>query len=106
MILDDDRLAPFARQPIRNNPWDSVGRSSGGEGYDDFDRVVRIALGPCRALKPTRSGKAEREHNRRSADPRAPLDHVAHPTSPMSFQRLICAFVTANGAGLREHAHE
>ena len=50
-VLDDDRLAPLARQPFRDQPRHGVSRSSGRERHDDFYSAVGIAVGPCRARK-------------------------------------------------------
>ena len=50
-VLDDDRLAPFARQPFRDQPRHGVSRSSGRERHDDFHGAVGIAIGPRRARR-------------------------------------------------------
>ena len=45
----DDRLAPFARKPVADQPRNGVGGSAGGEGHDDLDRTVRIVFRARRA---------------------------------------------------------
>ena len=43
-VLDDDRLAPFARQPVSNKSRDRIGRPAGGKRHNDFNRPIRIIL--------------------------------------------------------------
>src|SRR3954447_5687015 len=43
-VLDDYRMAPFAREPVPDQSRDRVGRAAGRERYDDFHRSVRIAF--------------------------------------------------------------
>src|SRR5215208_1663105 len=61
-VLDDHRLAPFARQPVADNSWNRVGRSSGRKWNDDFYGTVRIITGPPpRVTKCTESQKQLQE---------------------------------------------
>ena len=65
-VLDDDRLAPFARQPVRDQPRNGVGGAAGRERHDDFDRPVRIIFGTRRATT-TRTDEARAPmHHRRA----------------------------------------
>ena len=50
-VLDDDRLAPFTRQPITDDARNGVRRAAGRERHDDLHRAVRIVFGAGRAAK-------------------------------------------------------
>ena len=94
-VLDHHRLAPFPRQPVRDQPRHRVSRAAGRERHDDFYGAVGIAVGPRRALKAIRCGEAKRQPDCRSADEKpAPPDHTAHASS-FPTARLIRAFVVA-----------
>jgi hypothetical protein len=67
-ILDDDRLAPLARQPIRDQPRDGIGRSTGGERHDDLHGTIRIVLGVRRTLNGRGQNKPQRQRGQVSAD--------------------------------------
>src|SRR5215213_6783621 len=61
-VLDDHRLAPFARQPVADKSWNRIGRSSGRKWNDDFYGTVRIITGqPRRVTKCTESQKQRQE---------------------------------------------
>src|SRR4051812_27437556 len=49
-VLDDNGLAPFARQPVGDNPRNRVGGSSGRKWNDDFDGSVRVITGQHRPV--------------------------------------------------------
>src|SRR5215216_1662430 len=49
-VLDDHRLAPFARQPVADNSWNRIGRSPGRKWNDDFNGMVRVITGQHRHL--------------------------------------------------------
>ena len=76
-VLDDDRLAPFAREPIPDQPRNGVGRSAGREGNNDLYGVIRIVFGMCRTGHQRGQGKRKRERGTAEASPR-PGVHVAH----------------------------
>src|SRR5262249_57690050 len=50
-VVDDDRLAPFAGQPIADNSWNRVRRPTGRKRYDDFHGAIWILFGAGRAAK-------------------------------------------------------
>ena len=72
-VVDDDRLAPFARQPIGDDARHDIGGAAGGKRHDEFHRARRIILRPCRvreseterAMKSPSSAKATRARPRR-----------------------------------------
>ena len=57
-VLDDDRLAPFARQPVGDDPWHGIGRSAGGEGHNDFHGAIWIVTGQRRRATCTDKARA------------------------------------------------
>ena len=44
-VLDHHRLAPFARQPVGDNPRNGVGRAAGRKWHDDLYRTVWVVTG-------------------------------------------------------------
>ena len=57
LVVDDEALAQRLLQPLREKAGVVVGRAAGGEGHDDADRPVGIALGQRGAAK---HGQAQR----------------------------------------------
>jgi hypothetical protein len=80
-VVNHHRLAPFSRQPVRDQPRHRISRASSRERHDDFYSAVGIAIRPCRALKAIRC-EAKRQGDCRSACEKPTLlDHAAHVSS-------------------------
>src|ERR1700751_5882179 len=107
MIFDDDRLAPFARQPISDKARDDVGRSTGGKWNDDFDRVIRIVLGLCRTGEAMHRGKAKSQPDCKPAAKQMPrAEQTAHCNSSpyrRGFDPRLCYGDSATGTVRTQH---
>ncbi len=79
-VLDDHRLPPFARQPVRDQPRNGIGSASGGKRNNDFDSAVGIDLRPCRARKAVERTKDD-QSDRKLADEAASA-RVVHWRKP------------------------
>src|SRR5713226_6811675 len=66
-VLDNDGLAPFAREPIPDQPRDGIGRPAGGEGHNDFYGTVRIVVGTRRTGDERRERERKRQRDHGSA---------------------------------------
>src|SRR5829696_4413731 len=67
-VLDDHRLAPFARQPVADNSWNRVGRSSGRKWDDDFYGTVRIITGERRHVTMRAESQKQRQDGQFTAN--------------------------------------
>lgn len=75
-VVDDDLLAPQARQAIGEQPPDDVVSGAGGEGDDVADRLDRVVLRPG-------SASAQAGRSRNPAHPPAMgSDRAAHDAPP------------------------
>ena len=85
-VLDQNRLAPFARQPVADQPGNRIGGSAGRERHDDLDRTIPIIFGLRRAADERGLQQQQRQHGHRSADPSQRLaDCAAHTNPPGCF---------------------
>ena len=74
VVLDDDRLAPFAREPIRHDARHGIGGPAGRERHDDLHGVIGIGL----RLRLHRRRGNQRDGRHRRIE-KSPLGQNAHP---------------------------
>src|SRR4051812_23344913 len=82
-VLDNDRLSPFPREPVSDEPRDGIGRAAGSEGYNDFYRTIRIIFRPRRIGDERCQSKRERQRGHASAEKNQQLGvRAAHAMPP------------------------
>src|SRR6476619_3149769 len=79
-VLDDHRLAPFARQPVGDDPRNCVSGSSGRKWNDDFDGTVRVIAGARRRVTMREESQKQRQDRQFTANGKI-WRRAGHPTS-------------------------